>query len=727
MSAVDTKDNKPVTKPYVEMKVTERGVAVVTFDVPDSKVNVLSEALMRDFEPILKELSQSKNLKGAVFTSGKADNFIAGADITAIKNLQKQSPIEAYEGSRLGKAIFEKLEKLPFRTVAAINGQCLGGGTEMTLACKYRIATDSKSTKIGFPEVMLGFIPGWGGTVRAPKLIGLQNAMDLIMTGRTIDGKKAWKMGLVDEVTSNEQLLSRAEEVALGAGVRRYQPDAKTNVLRFFIDKTPIGRSVARKTAYKSVMKETKGNFPAPLEALKLLIKNFDRTDDKAYEAESQVFARLAVTQVSKNLVGIFFAQTESKKLPSKSSDVSIKTVGVLGAGVMGAGIAQAAAYSGYNVVLKDVEQKFVDKGVDTISKLFGTLAQRRKITEEERTKFMSAIKPTIKYEDLSDCDLVIEAVIEDIQVKQQALREIENVIKKPFIFATNTSSLSVDELAQAAKEPAKVVGIHFFNPVHKMPLVEIIKGKATSDETLSTAKEFAMKLGKTTVTTGDAPGFVVNRILAPYLRESVILLEQGVPPESIEKAATAFGFPMGPFTLMDEVGLDVGAKVTHVLHEGLGDRMAPPKLMSQLESHKLLGKKGGKGFYLYDENGKKKIDPETKKAVFNPGVLAAISSPSLPMVQGAIQDRLVMIMLNEAARCLEENVVSDPSQLDLALIFGIGFPPFRGGILRYADYLGIKIVHQKLAFLSKVAGENYVPCRLILEMVAAEQDFYDD
>jgi 3-hydroxyacyl-CoA dehydrogenase / enoyl-CoA hydratase / 3-hydroxybutyryl-CoA epimerase len=718
MSATETSVSRGT---YVDMEVQSNGVAVISFDVPDSKLNVLSETLMRKLEQILNEVENAKNIKGAIFISRKKDNFIAGADVTAIQQIQKQSPVHAYEGSQLGKMLFETIEKLAVPTVAAINGQCLGGGLELSLSCKYRIASDNSATKIGFPEVALGFIPGWGGTVRAPRTVGLMSAMELILNPlKPVSAKKAWKMGLIDEYVAPEKLKERAEELATGAQPRRYSPTLKENLIKLGMEGNPLGRMVVQKEATKRMWKETRGNYPAPPELLKLLFKNYGRSPKEAYDAESQSFARLASTEVSKNLVGIFFAQTESKKMPTKgAADMPIHTVGVLGAGVMGAGIAQAAAYSGYKVDLKDVEQKFVDKGYDTIKKLFETLVERHRLKAEERDQMMANIKPTVDYDELKDDDLVIEAVVEDMKVKQEALQKLETIIDKPFIFATNTSSLSVNQLATASKSPERVVGIHFFNPVHKMPLIEIVKGEKTSDDTVAIAKQFGMKLGKTTVTVSDAPGFVVNRILAPYLREAVILLQAGIAPELIDKAMTTFGMPMGPFTLMDEVGLDIGAKVTHVLYEALGERMSPPELMTKFEHLKLLGKKGGKGFFLYDENG--------KKADFNPDVSAAIQSPKSVISPGAIQDRLILIMVNEAARCLEEGVIKEPSQLDLALVMGIGFPPFRGGILRYSDQIGIKIIHQKLAFLSKVAGENYVPCSLILQKVAAAENFYAD
>lgn len=696
---------------------SKNNIATIAFAVPDSKVNIFTETLLIELNDVLDRIVQEGNIKGIVFTSAKPDTFIAGADVRTIQELQNDSPLKAYEASKIGKLIFDKIADLSIPTVAAIHGKCMGGGTEFTLACRFRIASNSQATAISLPEVKLGLIPGWAGTVRLTKLIGLPAALALIMTGKEVDGRKAWKLNLVDECVDQDKLVVRAQQIINGSSARRFKPSLKDKLMRFLLEGNSLGRNIIYNTAYKSAMRETKGKYPAPIEALKVTVKNYDRPVTEAYEAESNIFAHLATSEISRNLVNIFFAQTESKKLPADITvRQEIKTVGVLGAGIMGAGIAQAAAHAGYKVVLKDIDKKFIDQGMSKITKLFDGLVERHKIKLEERNKKLADIKATTDYADMADCDLVVEAVLEDMKIKTETLHAIEQVIQKPFIFATNTSSLSVNELAAASANPDRVVGIHFFNPVHKMPLVEIVKGAATSPETLAAAQSFALKLGKTTVVTADAPGFVVNRILVPYLREALVLLEEGVPPESIERAATSFGMPMGPFTLLDEIGLDIGVKVTHVLHETLGARLAPPPLMAKLETLKLLGKKGGKGFYLYEEG---------KRTEFNSGVLDLIEVPTNKKQIGEIQDRLFLIMLNEATRCLQEGVVKDAALLDLALIFGIGFPPYRGGILRYADHVGLKIIHQKLAFLSQVNGENYAPTEILLEKVATHTNFY--
>lgn len=699
----------------ISLDIDADGIAVITINVPDSKVNTLGTQSMNELNAAVDRIALDKSVKGLVIASGKADNFVAGADVGEIRKIQQQTQIEGYEASQLGKQVFAKIDKLPFHVVAAINGTCLGGGTELTLACDYRIA--SKTTKIGLPEVKLGFIPGWGACVRLPKLVGAQKAIELIMAGKILDAKKAWSAGLVDEVVEPDQLQSRARQIAAGALPKKMVPDFKANAMQFLLEKNPAGLKLMRNMAYSAMMRETKGKYPAPKEALNVILKSLNMPADKAYELESRTFAKLAMTSVSKNLVGIFFSQTESKKLPADIIEKpSIKTVGVLGAGVMGAGIAQAAANAGYKVILKDVEQKFLDKGKGTVQSLFDKLVERRKMTREEADKIIGSMVLTTSYDDMKDCDLVIEAVIEDISIKQQALKELDAVIGKPYVFATNTSSLSVNKIAEGTADPSKVVGLHFFNPVHKMPLVEIIKGDKTNNKALAAAMMVALKLDKTTVIAKDSPGFIVNRILAPYLREAAVLAGEGVPIEDIDKAMKSFGMPMGPLSLLDEIGLDISAKVIHVMHEALGERMSEPKLMGDIERLKLLGKKGEKGIYIY-VNG--------KPSGVNPDISAAITAQTNKKTPGEVQDRLVLLMLNEAARCMEEGVVNDPAQLDLAMIFGTGFPPFQGGILKYADSVGIAVIHSKLEFLSRVAGDRYQPCALLHSMAQNRKTFY--
>lgn len=709
-----------MNKPAVTLNMLSSGVALVTLDLPDSKYNLLSERVMRDLNEILDKVASDSAVKGMIITSGKPDNFVFGANIEEIQSVQNDSAKRAYDASNVGKEIFNKIENMPFKVVVAINGICLGGGTEMSLACHYRIATNNPKTQIGVPEVKLGFIPGWGGTVRMPRLIGLQAALDLILTGKTVDAHKAWRLGLVDETVEEHDLIKRAEEIALTGKVKRYVAPAKARFINSFLTNTAIGRAIVRKMALANVMRETKGKYPAPIDGLKVAVQAVGSKAERAgaYEAESRAFARLAVSPVSKNLVRIFFAQTESKKMPGGVTPaVKVKKVAVLGAGVMGAGIAQAAAYSGYQVVLKDIKQEALDAGMATVRALFDSLTAKRKLSQTEATAMLSAIKPTLDYKDLADCDMVIEAVVEVMKVKKLVIADVEKVIAKPYIFATNTSSLSITEMAEGSRDPGNVVGLHFFNPVHKMPLVEVIYGEKTTDEAAAAVQAFALKLGKTTVPCGDRAGFIVNAILDPYLLEAVRLLEEGVPAEDIEKAMKSFGMPMGPLTLLDEVGLDIAGHVAHVLHDAFGERLAPPQLLRKVEEAKLLGKKGGEGIYAYDETG--------KQAGINPRVAAWVTAKPTAKTRGEIQDRLVLAMVNEAARVLESGIVSDPALLDLAMIFGTGFPPFLGGPLRYADAVGVKVIHQKLEMLATVAGENFRPAAILTAKAQAGENFH--
>lgn len=703
-------------KKDMQLDILDSGIACLAIDMRGSKLNTLGTESMTELAALLEKIKSDARIKGLVISSGKTDCFIAGADVKEIQAIQSRSLAEAFQASKLGKEIFQQIADLPYNTVAAINGICLGGGTELALACKYRLA--SKNAKIGLPEIKLGFVPGWGGCVRLPRLIGVAKALELIMTGKVLSADKARKIGLVDSVVESNDLLSRAMTVAREGGL--YPPflSVKEFIMRFLLESNSIGLDFMRKMAYKAMMAQTKGKYPAAKEALDLIFRSVMLPAQEAFKLESSVFANLAMTDVSRNLVGIFFAQQESKKLPVElSKERKIATVGVLGAGIMGAGIAQAAAKVGYKVIVKDVKDEFVAKGKETVTKLFAGLVAKHRLKQEEMDKIMKEMVFTTDYAPLADCDLVIEAVIEDLAAKQSVLSELEKVMKKEFVFGSNTSSLSISKIAESAAKPAAVVGIHFFNPVHKMPLVEIVKGKSTDDESIALAMSFAAELDKTTVLTSDSPGFVVNRILAPYMKEAAILAYEGVPIEDIDKAMKSFGMPMGPMALLDEVGLDVAGKVAHVMFEALGERLAEPPLMKSIQELKLLGKKGGKGIYTYDEEG--------KAAGVNPDLQACLKADVRKLQKSQIQDRLVLLMLNEAVRCLEENVVIEPSQLDLALIFGIGFPPFIGGILRYADHQGIRLLCDKLELLAQVNGERYAPCLLLREMARRREKFY--
>lgn len=719
----------------VSTKLLPSGVAVLTIDLPGKKLNVLGTEVMEGLGEALTTLEGTSGLKGVIVV-GKPDSFGAGADVEEIKSLQRQTAYKIFEATQAGKALFARLGKL--NSIAVISGTCLGGFTELALACKYRVATSDGKTQIGVPEVQLGFIPGWGGTTGLPKLIGLQSAFEMISTGKNLDAIKAYKLGFVDEIVAPSLALARAEEILLKKNPKR--ASRKKGIKQWALEDTKLGRKLFAYGARNAVMAATKGKYPAPLGALDVVLKSYSLPADKAAELESRTFAKLAVTDISKSLVGLFFAQTESKKAPSSAKpSIDVKTVGIVGAGVMGAGIAQAAAFKGYAVVLKDIDQGALDKGMEVIKDLFNDLVKKRKLDRSTANQMMANIKPTLVYTDMADCDLVIEAVVESMKVKRIVRAELEKAIAKDFVFASNTSSLLIKQMGEGARDETRMVGIHFFNPVHKMPLVEIVRSSSTSDDTVAIAQSFSMKLGKTTVVANDAPSIVVNRILVPMMREAFVLAMEGVSMEDIEKAARDFGMPMGPFTLCDEVGLDIAAHVTRSLHGSLGDRMTPPAVLGDFEKSKLLGKKGGKGIFLYGEDGERKFDIQTsgwgpfkkkkKLPVYNPEVLEMLSKYSKPTKKSAdeIQDRLFLIMVAEAARVLEEGVIDSTSQLDLAMVFGCGFPPFKGGVLRFADSEGLPAVVQKLDYLSRVRGDNYKPCKLLVEKAASGSNFRQD
>lgn len=715
----------------VTHKLLPSGVAVLTIDIPGKKLNVLNTGVMEGLVTAIGALESTPGLKGVIIV-GKPDSFGAGADVEEIQALQSQTAFKIFEATQAGKALFARISKL--NSIAIVNGTCLGGFTELALACRYRVATSGGKTQMGVPEVQLGFIPGWGGTIGLPHLIGLSAAFEMIGQGKNLDAKKAYKVGLVDEIVAPTLALARAEEILLTGKPKRCRKgkDFKS----WFLDDTKLGRKVFAYGARQAIGALTKGKYPAPPAALDVVLKSYYLSPEKAGELESRTFANLATTDVSRALVGLFFAQTESKKTPSSAKpSIDVKTVGIVGAGVMGAGMAQAAAFKGYTVILKDIDQGALDKGMQVCKDLFNDLVKKRKLDRATANQMMANIKPTLSYADMVDCDLVIEAVVESMKVKRIVRAELEKAISKDFVFASNTSSLLIKEMGEGARNESRMVGIHFFNPVHKMPLVEIVRSSATSDDTVAIAQSFAMKLGKTTVVANDAPSIVVNRILVPMMREAFVLAMEGVPMEDIEKAARDFGMPMGPFTLCDEVGLDIAAHVTRSLHGSLGERMMPPAVLKDFEDSKLLGKKGGKGIFLYDDKGERKSVTtgklwwKKKRPVYNPDVLAMLAKYSKKTKKAAdeIQDRLFLVMIAEAARVLEEGVIDSTSQLDLAMVFGCGFPPFKGGVLRWADSIGLREVTKKLEFLSRVRGENYKPCQLLIDKAASGSNFRQD
>ncbi|HEV8661146.1 MAG TPA: 3-hydroxyacyl-CoA dehydrogenase NAD-binding domain-containing protein [Thermoanaerobaculia bacterium] len=681
-------------------------LAIVWFDLPGEKVNKFSSAVIREFTGVIDDLARSTEIKKVIFASDKPSIFIAGADISEFTKVT--SPEQAREYVRFGQQTFQRLAKLPQVTVAAINGACLGGGCEMAISCDWRVMSDSPKATIGVPEVQLGIFPAWGGTTKLPRLIGLTSALDLILTGKTLDGKRARRVGLVDEVVPDAILLDVAKKFA-DRGKRR---DADRT--KFYIEGNPLTRRVILMQARKKVLEETQGHYPAPLKAIDVIEEGFAHGIERGLEREAREVVPLIQSDVAQNLVRIFFLREDAKKDRFSVKPRQVEYVGVLGAGVMGGGIAQIIAdKTEADVRMRDINWKAIAGGLKSASKVWRKKLERRRITRGEMQRKLARITATTDWSGFARADLVIEAVLEKLDVKRQVLAEFESVAKPGAIFATNTSTIPITDIAANAKHPENVVGMHFFNPVDRMPLVEVIRGKRTSDVAAVTVASFARKLGKTVVYCNDGPGFIVNRILGPYMNESDFLLEEGNSIESIDEALIDFGMPMGPMALLDEVGIDVATKVGEILSKAFADRMsARSRVVDVLYADGRFGKKNGRGLYIYDNGRRKGPDSSVYKLL---GVTPHQADAT------NVVERTILPMINEAALILDEKIAGSAAEVDLAMIMGTGFPPFRGGLLCYADSVGAPHVVEQLDKL----GPRFKPTAPLRRLAESDGKFY--
>ncbi len=699
-------------------EINKDGIAILTFDLPGEKINKLTTLVMEELDKLLDDLATKKEIKALVFRSGKDGNFIVGADIAEIRSIT--DPVTGGRLARRGQAVMNKLEALPFPTVAAIHGPCMGGGMELALACTYRVISNDQKTALALPEVKLGIIPGFGGTQRLPRLVGLTNALDMILSGKSVYARKARKIGLADEVAFKEILVSRAIVTATKA-IGKQRPAgirAKRSPVIKLVEGNPITRPLVYTMAGKQVLKETRGNYPAPLAALDSVRFGLSHDREAGYLHEAELLARLAPTEVSKNLISVFYLNELLKK-DAHPSQAKIAQASVLGAGIMGGGIAQLFAEKGIRVRLKDINTKAIAAGLKEAWDIFRKRQKKGVLTAVQARDGFDRITGTTEYAGFSTTDMAVEAVVENRDIKKAVLRDFEQTMRRPVIFASNTSSLSITEIATASKHQDQVVGMHFFNPVEKMPLVEIIRGKKTSEETVSAIATLSRKLGKLPVIVNDGPGFLVNRILMPYLNEASKMLEQGNTIEEIDHALLQFGMPMGAFILLDEIGIDVAHKVADILYQGLGGRAKPSPLLETLYKEGYYGKKNGKGFYQY--KGRKRMGPDASLY----GKISAGAGPKEKTSHDEIVERALLLMVKEAALCLEEKIIEKPDLLDAALIFGIGFPPFRGGLLRYADKLGPKNIVQKLEAYTKRYGERFSPPASLLALADKGGSFH--
>ena len=712
----------------------------VTFDLPGEKVNKLSKKVIADFETIvseLEELGKSGSIEAMILVSGKPGNFVAGADIEMIRAVH--TPQEAVELSRTGQQLADRFEDLPFPTIAVVNGAALGGGCELCLACSAIVMSNDSSARIGLPEVMLGLVPGMGGCIRLPRKVGLATALDMILTGKTLTGERALKAGLVEACLPKESFEDSALNwvirnlFELKKGTRLARPPKLGGMggpVGTVMEKTPLGRSVILKKAREGVLSKTKGQYPAPIEAIEIIhqtggaygekISGAERTEGMKREADG--FGRLAVTDVSKNLIRLFFlteAVKKSKGLPEgRAVDTRpVEHAAVLGAGVMGGGIAQLFAEKAISTRMKDLNTQALGAGIHAASKVFQKQVQRKRITKRQMLQKLNLISPVLDFSGFKSAEVVVEAVVENLEIKQKVFKELEDQVRDECIVATNTSSLSVSKMQSVMRKPERFVGMHFFNPVSKMPLIEVIRGDQTSDQAVATIFQFSKQIGKTPIVVKDAPGFLVNRLLLPYLNEATYCMGEGLPIPDLDEVLLEFGMPMGPAELIDEVGIDVAEKVAHILHDAFGERAMPSPLNAKVKESGRLGKKNGKGFYRY-EGKEKKFDSEVYAVMGitpKPGILSAAE----------VLDRCILPMINEAARCLDEGVVATPSEVDLGMIMGTGFPPFRGGLLRYADTLGSRLIVERLRKYEEKFGARFEPSPGLLRRAANDEKFY--
>ncbi len=691
-------------------------------DLKGQAVNVISRAVKDEFLACFAALAADANVRAVAFFSGKPENFIAGADIEEFVALT--SAAEAERLSADGQDMLDRIARFPKPIAVGIHGACLGGGFEFALACHYRVATDHPKTQIGLPEVQLGILPGAGGCQRLPRLIGARAALDIILAGKSERAAKAFKLGMVDELVAPPILaditLAAAQRLAGGWRPKRKRPGG---FVGFLLDGNPLGRSIVFRTARKQVLERTGGNYPAPLAALEAVEYGLKHGITEGLKREAQLFGQLAVTDVSRKLVQIFFATNQLKKdagVANAPASVRVTRLGIIGSGFMGSGIAgTAVAQAEVDVRMKDADVARVAQGILAARAILDDRLKRRRITKFEYARLVALLSGGDTYAGFGRAELTIEAVFEELGVKQQVLREVEAVIPPTGVFASNTSTIPITRIAEAAHAPERVIGMHFFSPVAKMPLLEVIPGARTAPQTISTAAAFGRRMGKTVIVVQDSPGFWVNRILAPYANEIGHLLAEGASIEDIDSLAVRFGFPVGPVTLLDEVGLDVALKVAAVMQEAYGDHIlpAPGPGVAALVKEGRLGRKSGRGFYLYKGGKKRDVDQSVYELL---GV-----HPNGGPRPAEILQRLLLGMVNEAARALGEGVVKNPRDGDIGAIFGFGFPPFRGGPLRYADDLGAERLVTDLERLAERYGTRFTPSEVLREHARAGTKFY--
>lgn len=730
-------------KSPVTLAVRPDGVAVITYDVPGEAVNTLKPTFAADMERISAQIEGDPGIKAAILVSGKADTWIAGADIEMLKEITTAAQAEAL--SRAGHAALERIVRSPKPIVAAIHGAALGGGFEVALACHARVLTNDKKTVLRLPEVQLGLVPGANGLQRLAALAGLQAALDYGLTGKSMRPHKARQLGVADDVVPASILEDAAAALArslaeagppfaAGKGRKGGKKGPKLDaaaVTRAALEQNPLGRAVLFKKARQELKKKTGGHYPAPERIVDVLKAYADKGLEASKEVEARAFGELVVSSTARRLMEVFFATTAMKK-DTGVDDPAVKPrkvdkIAVLGAGLMGAGITYVTLNAGVPVRLKDRDDASLGRGLKYITDILGERVKKKQISPIERDEKLALLTATTDYSGLKGADLVIEAVFEDLAIKHKVLQEVEAHGRGDVIFASNTSSIPISKIAAASRRPENVVGMHYFSPVHKMPLLEVIRTDKTAPEVVATAVSVGKRQGKTVIVVNDGVGFYTSRVLGPYMNEAIWLLTEGVAIEQIDRALVAWGWPVGPMALLDEVGIDVAAHVGPIMIEAFGERIAPPPMIAKLVGDDRKGRKNGRGMYLYGaaakRKGKGKHADESVYGVLGLPVPDAKGKPPVPVEE--IQMRCSLQLVNEAMHCLGEGILRSPRDGDIGAIMGLGFPPFRGGPFRYVDSVGAAEVLRRIEGYQRQFGARWAPAPALVEAARSGRPFY--
>ncbi len=710
-----------------KLTVANNGTAELLFDLPGEATNILSAQTLEELNDLLRELRPRKEITRLIVKSAKPNVFIADADLAEFRRITTAAAAE--HTCAAGQQIMDRLEALPFPSVAVISGACLGAGLELALACSFRVATDEPETVFGLPQVNLGILPAFGGTQRLPRLIGTAQALPIILSRKQIDAKRAYRLGLVDRLAAEAFLDETVDRFVQELGQRRRRTAiekrrrSRGRATRLW-QRTPPGQRIIYDRCKREVLKRTAGHHPAPLQALEVVRRGTNTNLHRGLALECEAFGELAPSRVTKNLIQLALTQAELRHQAILSSGVvpqKPKQAAVLGAGVMGGSIAWLFSNSEIPVTMKDLEWARIADGYRRAAEIYREPGEHAKLDERETRRKMHYITGTLGYRPLRRAEIVIEAVAEDLQLKRTVLAELEVEVHEETVIATNTSSLTVAKIAAGMRNPHRFAAMHFFKPVSRMPLVEIVAGEQTDPETLRRLAHLAVRLGRTPIVVGDCPGFLMNRMLVPCLNEAAVLVEEGVEFAQVDRVFTEYGMPMGPFRWIDEIGIDAVYEMIETLAGTYGERMRPSSLLAMVtEEMALKGRKGGKGFYIYGAGTK--AHPN--------GELITRISRKFPIRSNLINEdilrRPLYMMLNEAARCLEDNIVASPQFLDMALIMGTGFPAFRGGILRWADELEPAEVIKTMAEYTRRFGKRYTPSAMLSELGSRNRFFYD-